>query len=135
MLDYSNLKFVPFDDDVKIGEKIDVESFIKIEDGISLDQLKEIKAAFQVSFISNKLFGSMASSTVRFYVLFCVRSLDLSVGEYMWKHTRMHNSAWDLWWPKSIGIRKGKLNFQKESIRSTDFENFCLSFGYQFDKM
>ena len=51
MLDYSNLKFVPFDDDVKIGEKIDVESFIKIEDGISLDQLKEIKAAFQVSFV------------------------------------------------------------------------------------
>ena len=50
MLDYSNLKFVPFDDDVKIGDKIDVESFIKIEDGISLDQLKEIKAAFQVSF-------------------------------------------------------------------------------------
>ena len=51
MLDYANLKFVPFDDDVKIGEKIDVESFIKIEDGISLDQLKEIKAAFQVIFI------------------------------------------------------------------------------------
>ena len=51
MLDYSNLKFVPFDDDMKIGEKIDVESFIKIEDGISLDQLKEIKAAFQVSFL------------------------------------------------------------------------------------
>ena len=51
MLDYANLKFVPFDDDVKIGEKNDVESFIKIEDGISLDQLKEIKAAFQVIFI------------------------------------------------------------------------------------
>ena len=51
MLDYSNLKFVPFDDDVKIGEKVDIESFIKIEDGISLDQLKEIKAAFQVFFL------------------------------------------------------------------------------------
>ena len=66
MLDYSNLKFVPFDDDVKIGEKIDVESFIKIEDGISLDQLKEIKAAFQVSFVNCSILCSILCEEFRF---------------------------------------------------------------------
>jgi len=40
------MRFVPFDE--PLPAKIDVEAIIQIEDGISLDQLKEIKSAFQV---------------------------------------------------------------------------------------